>query len=224
MEQFLLSAQKFKTLNNFIDSNFQYYLFSKAENNSIIYYVKNFINNFIKDLKDTDKVYYKLVELDAGKSYYKNKSFYSFDLKNLDEIKIHLGDIMDDLITFYNNDEVNNSSFCGKHLKYATINIKSIYNSQKLELNKTLQKNNIIEGKRIASKIIVAYFHEMTGHIKFGFSNFEYIDSPNKCISNKNIIQTLVPNNIDLKYKNVIRILNENEKSNSGSFFELIFG
>ena len=224
MEQFLLCATKFKNLNHFIDSNFQYYLFSKAENNSIIYYVKNFIHHFIEDLKDTDKVYYRLIELDAGISYYKYKSFYSFDLKNLDEIKSHLRDMMKDLITFYNNEEDNNNSFCSKHFKYATINIKSVDNSKKLELDKTLKDDNIIEGKRIASKIIIAYFHEIACHIKFGFSNLEYIDWPNKCISNKNAIQTLVPYNIDLKYKNAIRILNENEKSDSGSFFESIFG
>ena len=225
MEQFLLSATKFKSIREFINSNFQYYLLAKSEDNSILYFVKKFISDFIEELKDTDKVYYKLVELDAGISYLKRKSFYSFDLKNLNEIKIHLRDLMNDLITFYYNEEDNNNAFCSKHLKCATINIKSINNIQKLQLNKKLADNNIIEGKRIASKIIINYFHEIDGHIKLGFSNFENIESPNKCINEKNIIQTLVPNDFDSKYKNVLRIiLNKNEKSDSGSFFEIIFG
>lgn len=224
MEQFLLSATKFKNISDFIDSKFQYYLLSKADKNSILYYVKNFIDNFIKGLKETHKAYYKLVEIDAGISYYNNKPYYSFDLKNLKEIRIHLEDIINDIILFYYIEEENNNSFCSKHLKYATINMKLLKNHKKLQLNKKLTENDIIEGKRIASKIIINYFHEVAGHVKFGFSNSEYIDSPNKCISDKNVVQTLVPNDFPLEYKNVIRILNENEKSDSGSFFELIYG
>ena len=224
MEQFAISVAKFNNINNFINSKFEYYFFSRVEKYSILYYVYNFINNFIKLLKDTDKAYYKLVELDAGISFYKNKQFYSFDLKNLLEIKNHLEDIMCNFITFYNNEDEGQCSFCSKHLKYATINKNTINNIKNFRLDKELNKNSIVEGKKIASKIVIDYFHEIAGHIKFGFNNFEFIESPYKCISDKNIIQTLVPNDFDSTRKNVVRILKEKEKSDSGSFFELIYG
>ena len=70
----------------------------------------------------------------------------------------------------------------------------------------------------------IFYFHETLGHIKFSFSNNENINSPNKFINEKNIIKTLIPFNLKTKDKNVLRILNENQKAESGTFFELIYG
>ena len=78
------------------------------------------------------------------------------------------------------------------------------------------------QSKSIIIKLI--YFHETLGHIKFSFSNNENINSPNKFINEKNIIKTLIPFNLKTKDKNVLRILNENQKAESGTFFELIYG
>ena len=224
VEQFKLTAAKFTTVNSFLNSDFEYYFFSKAPENSILFFVKKFINKFITDLNENNKAFFRLLELDAGIYYYHNKSFYSFDMKNLNEIKAHLKDIMNDIICFYNNEDEQNSSFCSKHLKYATINKKSIYTNKKLELNKKLEINDTIKGKQIASKIIINYYHEIPGHIKFGLNNYEFDDSPNKCIDEKNNIKKLVPNNSNLKNSKIIKILNEEQKSDSGTFFELIYG
>ena len=43
---------------------------------------------------------------------------------------------MNDIICFYYNEDEQNSSFCSKHLKYATINKKYININKKFELNK----------------------------------------------------------------------------------------
>ena len=224
VEQFKLAAAKFTTVYNFLNSDFEYYFFSKAPENSILFFVKKFINKFITDLNENNKAFFRLFELDAGIYYYHNKSFYSFDMKNLSEIKTHLKDIMNDIICFYNNEDEQNSSFCSKHLKYATINKKSIYINKKLELTKKLENNDIIEGKQIASKIIINYYHEIPGHIKFGLNNYEFNDSPNKYIEEKNNIKKLAPNNSNSKHSNIIKILNEEQRSDSGTFFELLYG
>lgn len=224
IEQFTLCCSKFNNIKEFINCDFEYYIISKAETNSILFFVYQFIKQFIKDLKEEHKAFYKLLEIDGGVSYYKGNGFYSFDLKNLKEIKSHLNEIMGDIICFYNNDDISNCSFCSKNLKYATINKKNLPKISNIKFDKTLNENNIIEGKKIAIKIIINYFHEIPGHIKFGFSNYEYINSPNKCVDKNNNIQTLVPFNENKKGDNIIKILAEGQKSDSGSFFELIYG
>lgn len=201
MEQFGLSSIKFNEIVEFLSSNFEYYLFDGVENNSILFFVKEFLNKFIDKIEEEIPLFFILLELSSGFSFYRDELFYSFDMKNLKEIKSYLRDIFLDIITFYTNNNKNNnySFFSNKYLSNLTINTKVLFiGNKKFKLNKKIENINIIEGEKIASKIIIFYFIEIFKNILYCFSKSKYLKS--ECNIDKRLIDKLIQLNCDSKY------------------------
>ena len=122
-------------------------------------------------------------------------------MKNLKEIKSYLRDIFLDIITFYTNNNKNNnySFFSNKYLSNLTINTKVLFiGNKKFKLNKKIENINIIEGEKIASKIIIFYFIEIFKNILYCYSKSKYLKS--ECNIDKRLIDKLIQLNCDSKY------------------------
>lgn len=205
--------------------NLRYMIVEEREQNSIMDKVYNFYVKFVEGISENSSVFPYLLSIDSGCGYYKKELVYTFDLKNIHMLQLHLIQIFPKVIIFCNINEgdvaLSESEFGGVIINENYITeFKNInYNSSSL--------TNITEAQKddIAMNIFLDLFHETDGHIKFAFSE-EGVSSPVKIFNKNNKL-------IELKYigdyksndnDNEYILRNKNNKGDSGHFLELSFG
>ena len=209
------------THDSFLKSDLNYYIMSKKEENSILYYVEKFFTDYIKNLSEDSKIFFKLLELDSGIGYSKGKPFYCFDMTTIDEIKAHLKEIfLDILVTYKANERI--CSFIITKTGAVAINVSEIPGYEKFFLEKQLEKYEMAQGKDVAAKIVILLLHETYGHKKILYEK-EKINPPYYFIQNDHIYY------LDYKYsaskeQNAIKILPKKTYSDDGTYYELSYG
>ena len=209
------------THDSFLKSDLNYYIMSKKEENSILYYVEKFFTDYIKNLSEDSKIFFKLLELDSGIGYSKGKPFYCFDMTTVDEIKAHLKEIfLDILVTYKANERI--CSFIITKTGAVAINVSEIPGYEKFFLEKQLEKYEMAQGKDVAAKIVILLLHEIYGHKKILYEK-EKINPPYYFIQNDHIYY------LDYKYsaskeQNAIKILPKKTYSDDGTYYELSYG
>lgn len=199
------------SLRDFLNCDYNYYIMKNINENSILDFVNKFFMDFTNKLEEKNPIFWKLVEIDGDIAYYKNSEYFCFDMKNLKEIKNHLNEIHPDIITTYSFNSTN-AVFINKNIGLPCINIKSIKNLKKFQLNEKVNKEEIIKAKNVSTKIVVYLFHEIYGHKKFSYERT--IKSPYKFIQK----------NSKEDGENIIKVLPSKQKVDTGTFFELIYG
>ncbi len=64
------------TSDSFLKSDINYYIMDKIEKNSILDIVKKFFNDYINSLNEDSNIFFKLLEIDSGVGYFKEKKFF----------------------------------------------------------------------------------------------------------------------------------------------------
>ncbi len=223
LNQYYATSEKFKFINDFVNSKFNYYIISYAEPNSVLGLTQKFFSKFVENLSEEHKAFDRLLDLDGEIGFLNGESYFCFNMENLVEVRTHLRQKMPEIITTYYNEDNDNFAFSQSFTGYTTININSFEKFQEIDIMKNLDENYIIIGKNYASKLITYLLHEVPGHIKFSFSNACKNNSPSKFINESNEICQLFPENDKSKDKNKFKILSKNQMYDSGSFFELLY-
>jgi len=210
------------SLDNFLNSNIDYFIIKKKDDNSILDLVEKFFKEYINNLNEDSDIFFKLLELDSGVGYLNGKRFYCFDMTNLNEIKKHLEEIfIETLITYKENKRT--CAFIISKTGAVAINLYNIPEHEKYFLEKKLEENEMAGGKNVAAKIVVFLLHELNGHKKFLYNREDSIDSPFYFIENGKIyfLDYLYSESIDQK---AVKILACNNKPDDGTYYELSYG
>jgi len=224
LNQFSLTTNKFVFIKEFTNSNFNYFLITCAEPNSVLNLIHNFFINFISNLSEKHKAFERLIELDGEIGFYEGDSYFCYNMENLHEVQFYLNQKIPEIITTFYYENKDNSAFIDPFTGYITINFYSLEMFKDINIMKSLDVNNIVRGKKYASKLIINLLHEIPGHIKFAFGNACNNNSPSKFINDKKIICQLVLENDKSNDDQKIKILTNNNKFDSGSYFELLYG
>ena len=208
--------------NILLDSGLDYHVMSLKQKDSIWDIVDNFFKEYISNLKEDSKIFFKLLELDSGVGFYRGKKFYCFGMSNINEIKEHLKDIfIETLITYELKGRT--CAFIISRTGSVAINISKIPNSKKFSYFIKLKENEKEEGKDVAAKIIEFLLHEVYGHKKFLYDKDNLIDSPCYFIEDDKIY-FLDHINSDSTEENAIKILPAKSNSDDGTYYELCYG
>ena len=224
LNQYCATSEKFKSIKDFVNSGFNYYILSYAEPNSVLRITQNFFIEFSSKLSEKHKAFDRLMELDGEIGYLDDQSYFCYNMENIIEVQTYLRQKMPEILTIYYNENKDDCAFVEPFTGYATINMNSLEMFKEIDIMKSLNKTNIVKGKNYASKLITYLLHEVPGHIKFAFSNSCKSNSPSKFINESNEICQLVPEDDKSDDKNTFKILPQNKMFDSGSFFELLYG
>ena len=82
--------------------NIKYYLFSDAQEDSILFKVKEFFEKLIANITEESYIFPYLLCLNSGFGYYNNEPIYCFDMQNVRMIKDHLKELFPETLVFYN--------------------------------------------------------------------------------------------------------------------------
>ena len=145
-------------------------------------------------------------------------------MENLYEVQTYFKQKIPEIITTFYNENKDNSAFIDPFTGYITINFNSLEIFKDINIIKSLDEKNLTKGKKYASKLIIFLLHEVPGHIKFAFGNACNNNSPSKFINDFNEIYQLVSEDYKSDDNQKIKILTNNNKFDSGSFFELLYG
>lgn len=208
--------------------NIKYIILSKIQKDSIIDKTRIFYNDFVSNLSENSKIFNYLLNLDSGIGYYKGEITYTFDMTNLETIKMHLKELFPNILIFYyyNNRVLANTN---KGKPYIAINRMHFFQknpSYEESLDKFIKDKDINIIKDMSINLFVLLLHEAMGHNKLSYNK-------NLCISPAKIVKE---NNILIKLKkyseycfnkeNEEYILSHNNESRgeSGSYIELAYG
>ena len=190
------------TFDSFLKLDINYYIMCKKEENSILYFVEKFFKDYINNLNEDSKIFFKLLELDSSIGYYKGKQFHCFDMTSIDEIKAHLKEIFIDILITYKSNKRICSSIISK-TGIVAINLLTIHGYKNFLLEKKLKNEEITQGKDLAAKIVVFILYEIYGHKKFLCEKEKFIDSS--------------------KEQNESKIFSKNTYSDDKTYYELPF-
>ena len=220
IEQIESLYNRVNSFNNFLKNDFNYYVVNKSEDKSILFYVKQFFIDLKERLTENSLIFWRFVEINGEKGFYKNNEYFCYDMKNIKQIKIILQQFEPDIITTFKFDK-STCAMINKVIGIPFINVNSIQNIEKYFLDKKLDDFEIVEGKNIAVKITNYLMHEDYGHKNFSYKMRS--ESPCRFI-HSNIAYKLEEARSTSKESNIIKILPDNQKSDSITFFELIYG
>ena len=210
------------TKDSFLKSDINYFIMSKKEENSILYFVEKFFKNYINNLREDSKIFFKLLELDSGIGYLNGKPYHCFDMTSIDEIKAHLKEIfIDTLITYKSNKRV--CAFVIAKTGVVAINLSEIPDQENFFLEKKLEKYEMTQGKNVAVKIVEFLLHEIYGHKKFLCEKEKFIISPYYFIQDSEVYFLDYINSAS-NDPNAIKILPKNTCADDGTYYELSYG
>ena len=222
---------KFKCCKNYLETNFDYIKVDNTENNSVVKLAINFLNTCIDNLNEESPSYFKLVEINSGYGDCKeNKNYnrvFSYDIIDSNNLKKHLKGTIPSVISFYTEDFSNNLAFTEITIGGICVNkSKLCENGENFKLNINYSENENEQIKNIAMKLVERLMHECFGHSKFQFHSRlcekKTCNTPKKCFDNK-VLKELV--RIDVKaQKNIINVLADSDRSDSGNYYESSFG
>lgn len=214
-----------ESLNNI---NIKYIILSDIQKDSIIDKSRKYYDNFVSKLSENSKIFNYILNIDSGIGFYNGEEIYTFDMTNLENIKIHLNELFPTVLLFYyfKDDILANTK---KGVPCIAIN-KYFFFKENSSYEESLEKS--IEGKNVdiindmAINLFVLLLHEVMGHNKFSYNN-NFDDSPKKIINENNELIELKKfcdytfNESDKEY-----ILGNSchKKGDSGTYLELAFG
>ena len=222
---------KLKNINELNSLNIKYYFTSEIVGNSILDKVFKFFDKYIDNLNENSAVYENLLFLYGGYGYYNKELVYTYDLNNLQMLKLHLKEVLPKIIIFCNikNEEI---AFITPEFGGMVINeFHLLKNYQNIKDIKKINYNYAYEAafteeelNDISMNIVLDSFHENFGHEKYASVEAE-ISSPKKIINKKNEL-------IELKHIEEFKSNDNNEyiltskkpKGDSGHFLELGYG
>ena len=220
----------FKSIEEINSLKLKLVVVQNKESNSIIDKVMNFFENFIQGLDYNSLIFHNLLLLDSGFGYFKNEIVYTFDLTNLETIKYHLKMILPKIIIFYHY-ECDEIAFTSPEFGGICINEFHLLTNISADLtyldyngNSLLFINEDIKDE-IAMNLVIDMFHESFGHNKFSLSS-NGINSPKKIMNAQNKIIKLkyVGDFVENDYNSEYILTSNNQKGDSGHFFELCYG
>ena len=216
-----------KSCNSFIKSNFHYIKAKKAENNSTLKLVLEFLEKYINNLNEESPQYFKLIEIDSGIGNYQGSNTYTYDIIDIKVLKNHLKEAIPTIFCFYSNDKSNNLAFTSPEFVGICVNEANLFKyCEKFKIDEDCFNERKYDVKNVAMKLSLNVFHESFGHLKFQIHNgfcFEKLNStPRKCFENKKL-KKLVEINKPIK-NNTINILTCQNKSDRGNYLESSFG
>ena len=216
-----------KSCDIFLNTDFKYIKVDEIENNSVIYLAIDFLNKYIDNLNEESPSFFKLIEINSGYGYYKQRKTFTYDMIDISDLKSHLKEIIPSVICFYSLSNTDNSAFTYPAIGRVCVNESQIFEGEeKFSMDKNYFNTKKDETKNAAMKLALKLEHECFGHIKFRFhSDFYYkraIQTPKKCFENK-MLKRLVGINDNIK-NNTINILSSSKKSDSGHYYESSYG
>ena len=211
----------------FFKTPFHYIKLDKIEKNSVINLSLGFLNNYIDNLSEESPSYFKLLEISSGYGFYQGKTVYAYDMIEMSTLKNHLKETIPTVFCFYSLGDTDNFAFTYPTIIGICVNEYYLFQkNEKFSLDKNCSKERKYELKNAAIKLALRMEHECFGYIKFRFHSIfclkKISKTPKKCFDNK-ILKELVEINNTIK-KNTINILNNNEKCDSGYYYESSFG
>ena len=220
-------------IENFRNQNFQYFIISKSEENSVFRLCLDFLNSFINKMTTKSKFFFPLLQINSGVGYYTKKDqVYSFNMMNLEMIKEHLREITPDILFFYKTKRTRN-----KVIKYPNdgtivFNTEHVFKKYNVELFQKKSDNEVDRNidKNNATILFRFLFHEMMGHKKFMYKNYKDSHSPKKAITTDNQVITLFHENYeDNNNPNYWKILTDTDiecldKGDSRHYLEAFWG
>ena len=220
---------KSSSLENFKRQNFQYYIISRADNNSIFDLCFKFINSFIDKLTIKSKLFFPLLQINSGIGYYtEEQNVYSFSMINLKMLKDHLREIIPTILFFHKCKGTSNAAITYPPDGSIIINTNLIFNKTDISLFEKKLKNEVElkKGKNIAIILFRYLLHEMMGHKKFMYKNYNISDSPKRAVTPNNELITLVNENNKVENDNFWKILTDynTSRGDSGHYLEGFLG
>lgn len=223
-------AELFKIIespNTFIDIKFKYIKFDKVEKNSIIHLSYEFINKYIDNLTENSPSYFHLVELNSDFGFYNEEIVFSFDIVCLSDLKSHLKEIIPTVILFFELKDSDKNAFTDDSIGAIGVNKATLLKPYKdLDITKNILHESKYDAKDAAMKLAEDIMHESFGHkklkLQFDFFEKDTKDTPKKCFKDKKLKELVSINEIN--HEKYINILFNDEKSDSGNYFESSFG
>jgi hypothetical protein len=211
----------------FVGINFEYIKLDKVEKNSIIYLSYEFINKFIDNLTENSPSYFSLVELNSDFGFYNEEIVFSYDIVCLSDLKSHLKEIIPSVISFFELKNSNKNAFTECSIGAIGINKVTLLNPYKdLDITKNILNESKYDVKDAAMKLAEDIMHESFGHkklkLQFDFFEKDAKDTPKKCFKDKKLKELVKINKIN--HEKYINILFDEEKGDSGNYFESSFG
>ncbi len=204
--------------------NIKYYLTNKAEEDSILSITFKFFNQIINMITEKSKIFFPLLQINSGEGYYKQDKVYSFNMINVQTLKLHLKEIIPDIIMSYTKEGKKIAS-THKFTGLISINSKKIFNHESLDF--IFKKSMNLSEAKDNSIILFRYiFHELC-HKKYTFENTDKeIYSPKKFFNEENKLITLLYYQSKTKEENISKLLTSNLENigDSGHFLEYFFG
>ena len=225
--QYFLRLKKEKSLEDFINLNFSYYHINEFENNSVFMLLIDFYNKFADGLNEKSLLFNPILQLNSGLGNYKTDYIYTFNMFNEEMIRAHLKEISPEVfITFYKDSKLYAST--NKNTGMICFNLKlCLENSTITNLKGSLDKSEIIKGKELAIRFFTFILHELIGHKKFSFQNYDNnrISTKKVCINDKIYNLENVNYKIKNENENIIKILSsKKKKGDSGHFIQWFLG
>ena len=211
----------------FVDIKFEYIKLDKVEKNSIIHLSYEFINKYIDNLTENSPSYFSLVELNSDFGFYNEEIVFSYDIVCLSDLKSHLKEIIPSVISFFELKNSNKNAFTECSIGAIGINKATLLNPYKdLDITKNILNESKYDVKDAAMKLAEDIMHESFGHkklkLQFDFFEKDAKDTPKKCFKDKKLKELVKINKIN--HEKYINILFDEEKGDSGNYFESSFG
>ena len=214
----------------------RYIKYEDIKEKSVYYLAFNFINEFIQKLNSKSLLFYPLLLIDNGINYFgddstnNNDTVYGFGMDTLNNIKIHLNDLIPEAFFEYedNNNEINaENGFNYKGYGAIFLNKARLlkgYNKSP-ELYEYKNDEEKIESKSYAVKISKTLKHESFCYNNYIYDSPKGIQSPIKFFNNKNKLVNILPKDSNcINNQLILKCSQEFGKGESGKFFEYFFG
>ena len=228
--EFAYLMKKIKNVEKFKKIEFTYYNLNNLEEESPLFIAITFLKKIIEDLDDNNPFIYPLILIDSGNYDYNGENAFGYGLTNKEILKKHLIDILPDILITINNEENNNDqAYTNKAIGSVTFNLalKPLSFLKYFKFNKNFDNNDT--RNKLALIIFIAFFHEVLGHVKSGYSSNsqkdnEILRSPNVFYDKKKkSILKLVKKDSLFNFSNEIKILRDTDRD-AGHFLEYFIG
>ena len=213
------------------DSNLEYYqknINTKTlEKDSLLESTISFLINFINDIDMKSPFIYPLILIDSGNYVYGNENAYGYGLTNLEILKLHLNNIIPDIIITINDEEKKSEeAISNKLLGTVKLNLSSKLLSpfNHFKIDQKIEDKNISINLELI--LFITFFHEIFGHKKGGYApkKKDICNSPNVFYDKKEKkILKLVNRNSFILSGNEVPILRKKEED-AGHFLEYFIG
>ena len=147
--------------------NISYIKRSCCKEKSILFQSIKFYQNFVDNLDEESPVFFKLLEINSKFGYHNDTPIYTFNLLNANDIKMHLSELIPDVIFFFNSD-LKTKAFSFSMTGQIAINENCLFQYyEKMDLIQNYDENRSENAQNISMTLSRYLIHEECGHTKF---------------------------------------------------------